>query len=242
MNCRDFEKLVLALAREQSLDAAVREQGLAHTEVCVRCAAHLAEERALLAGVRAVVVGLAEQEAPARVEAALLTAFREQVTSASPSVIPMRVRDRRWTSWQRGAIAAGILVLVALPAIFWQRAGSPTRSTRSGAQTPLPVPSAIGREREIAQQPVAPRPRHRVHHQAHGNNSDEVEVVTEFFSLREGEDLNALESGRLVRVELPGSALSEVGLPVQPETVNTTVKADVMLGDDGLARAIRFVR
>jgi len=60
--------------------------------------------------------------------------------------------------------------------------------------------------------------------------------------LREGEDLTALENLQLVRVELPGSALSEVGLPIDPETVNEPVKADVVLGQDGLARAIRFVR
>lgn len=237
MNCQGFEKLVLALAREQSLDAAVREQGLAHTAVCVRCAAHLAEERALLAGVRAVVGELAELEAPARIEAALLTAFREQVTAAAPVVIPMPVNTTRWTSWQRGAIAAGILALVSVPVIFLQRS-----DVRNQRETPLQVPLAIDRDHPIAQQPVAPRPRHRVRHQAHGNNSDDAEVVTEFFPLREGEDITAFESGRLLRVELPGSALSEVGLSVQPETLDTPVKADVMLGDDGLARAIRFVR
>jgi len=45
-----------------------------------------------------------------------------------------------------------------------------------------------------------------------------------------------------VRVELPGSALGEVGLPFDPETAPESVKADVVLGQDGLARAIRFVR
>ena len=69
-----------------------------------------------------------------------------------------------------------------------------------------------------------------------------AEVVTQFFPLREGEDLTALESLQLVRVELPGSALGEVGLPVDPETANEPVKADVVLGQDGLARAGRFVR
>jgi hypothetical protein len=74
------------------------------------------------------------------------------------------------------------------------------------------------------------------------NSSDEAEVVTRFFPLREGEDLTTLESLQFVRVELPGSAPSEVGLPVDPETVSEPVKADVVLGQDGLARAIRFVR
>jgi len=238
MNCQGFEKLALAVARDQLLDAAVREQSLAHTEVCVRCAAHLAEGRALLAGVHAIVAELAQQEAPARVEAALLTAFREQVTAAAPVVIPMPVKTR--ISWQRGAIAAGILILISMLAGFWQRSGS--RDQQAETRPVSPTPSALDRDRATAGQPVAPRPRYRARHHASGNKSDDIEVVTEFFPLREGEDLTALESGQLLRVELPGSALSDVGLPVNPETVNTPVKADVVLGDDGLARAIRFVR
>src|SRR5262245_12827499 len=118
MNCQDFEKLALALARNQSLDATTREQGLDHTEGCIRCAARLAEERALMAGVRAVVAELAGEEAPARVEAALLKVFRQQVT-ATAAVITMPVRTRHWTGWKLGAIAAGILILLSALAIYW---------------------------------------------------------------------------------------------------------------------------
>jgi hypothetical protein len=46
----------------------------------------------------------------------------------------------------------------------------------------------------------------------------------------------------MLRVELPGSALREAGFPVDFETAQTSVIADVVLGQDGLARAIRFVR
>jgi hypothetical protein len=72
--------------------------------------------------------------------------------------------------------------------------------------------------------------------------AQDAEVVTKFYPLREGEDLTALARMQWVRVELPSSALSEVGLPVAPDAVTTRVKADVALGEDGLARAIRFVR
>jgi hypothetical protein len=71
--------------------------------------------------------------------------------------------------------------------------------------------------------------------------SEEVEVVTRFFPLREGEDLTALESLQVVRVELTSSALGELALLVDAETANEPVKADVLVGQDGLARAIRFV-
>jgi hypothetical protein len=68
------------------------------------------------------------------------------------------------------------------------------------------------------------------------------EIVTEFMPLTYGAALNPNEGGQLVRVELPRSALASLGLPVNVERSNERVKADVLLGHDGLARAIRFVR
>jgi hypothetical protein len=82
----------------------------------------------------------------------------------------------------------------------------------------------------------------RVRRRESVDGPDEGEIVTRFFPLREGEDLTALDSLQVVRVELSGSAFGEVGLPVDPEMVNEPVKADVVLGQDGMARAIRFVR
>ena len=96
MNCHDFEELALALARNSLLDATARDQGLIHTEVCNRCAALLAEERALLARVRAVAVEMAGEKPPTRVGALLLAAFRAQTTAtASSIVIPARGRTER---------------------------------------------------------------------------------------------------------------------------------------------------
>jgi hypothetical protein len=254
MNCQEFEKLAPELARNRLLDAATRAQGLAHAEGCERCAALLAEEQALLAGVRAVVAEIAGEEAPARVEAALLAAFRAQTASAaSPTVLPLPSQPRWWSGWKLAAVTAGILLLIAVTAIFWrsfsspkpqrdERAVLPTPGSSPGSQVtaPKPVEPLVGRNQIVAGQPEKSRKRAR--RQVSGDNSDEAEVVTRFFPLREGEDLAALESVRLVRVELPGSALSEVGLPVAPEAANEPVKADVVLGQDGLARAIRFVR
>ena len=54
--------------------------------------------------------------------------------------------------------------------------------------------------------------------------------------------MNGLDSGRVVRVQLPRSALARFGLPVNAERAGEPVKADVLLGEDGTARAIRFVR
>ncbi|HEV7904882.1 MAG TPA: hypothetical protein VGO96_13655 [Pyrinomonadaceae bacterium] len=71
----------------------------------------------------------------------------------------------------------------------------------------------------------------------------EAESVTEFISLMaDAPATSPLESGQLVRVQVPRAALASLGLPLNAERGNEPVKADVLLGGDGLARAIRFVR
>jgi hypothetical protein len=68
------------------------------------------------------------------------------------------------------------------------------------------------------------------------------DIATDFIPLTYGGDLSALDSGRVVRVELPRTAMARFGLPVNAEHAAEPVKADVLLGDDGMAQAIRFIR
>ena len=49
------------------------------------------------------------------------------------------------------------------------------------------------------------------------------------------------ESGSLVRVDLPVSALAALGLPAPSSTVSV-VQADIVVGQDGFARAVRVVQ
>jgi hypothetical protein len=52
-----------------------------------------------------------------------------------------------------------------------------------------------------------------------------------------------LGSIRVARVRLPGQAVRALGLEAQPTSFGTAefVEADVLLGEDGMARAIRVV-
>ena len=67
------------------------------------------------------------------------------------------------------------------------------------------------------------------------------EYVTEFVPLRYGKPLESGEPVVVVRMQLPAAQLRQLGLPVAPDAASQTVKADVLLGGDGLAKAIRFV-
>jgi hypothetical protein len=72
--------------------------------------------------------------------------------------------------------------------------------------------------------------------------STSAEIATDFMPVSYGDNLNEIDNGRIVRVEMPRSALAQFGLPVNMERANERIKADVLLGDDGMPRAIRFVR
>lgn len=74
------------------------------------------------------------------------------------------------------------------------------------------------------------------------SNAGETEIATDFMPLTYDGGATAMDSGHVVRVELPRSALVSMGLPMNIERAGERVKADVLLGDDGIARAIRFVR
>jgi len=70
----------------------------------------------------------------------------------------------------------------------------------------------------------------------------EPEVGTEFLPVAQGDGWTPLDGGRLVRVGLPRSAMGAFGLPVNEGQALERVQADVVLSDDGLLRAIRFVK
>jgi hypothetical protein len=68
------------------------------------------------------------------------------------------------------------------------------------------------------------------------------EVATEFMPLHGVPSPHALTRGRLVRVKLPRSAMTAFGLPVNQDRLLESIDADVVLGEDGMATAIRFVQ
>ncbi|HEV2860423.1 MAG TPA: hypothetical protein VGX48_05395 [Pyrinomonadaceae bacterium] len=300
MNCQDFEQLIGDLARRRPLDAGARRGADSHEQECARCAARLADERALSAGLKALAATMKESEAPARVEGALLAAFRARAAedghSAAPAAsakaeeLPSGVlpfvgapNDRQW-SWRKtlgtaatAAAAAAVALAVLVPK------GTPTKATKTSPAvaavtpqvetTPAPRGGESERDAQTAQaaerdsyeadppgvipQRVASAPRAGGRVQAvtasYSNGGsrggrqarayqDEPEVMTEFFPVAQGGGLASGEGGHVVRVELPRSALASFGLPVNVEQSGGRVKADVLLGEDGTARAIRFVR
>ena len=66
--------------------------------------------------------------------------------------------------------------------------------------------------------------------------------MTDFVAYYPGADLSSLDSGALVRVRVPSSALGSFGLQVAQDSDEEWVSADLLVAEDGSPQAIRFVR
>jgi hypothetical protein len=152
------------------------------------------------------------------VDAALRRVAGEQSTSGASECVRQNlmaeVRSIRRARRRRTMCISALAAAVAIvaAAAAWRVVGPPTAN---------PEPARI----EVR---VAPAP---------------DEVATDFLPLIYS---NVPTSGRrIVRVEVPRNALASFGLASfdidVPPTAHSTVVADVVVGDDGLARAVRFV-
>jgi len=311
MNCHNFQSIADELARGRLMDAAQREGTLAHADTCGTCAARLADGRALTAGLRTLSAQPDGREAPARVESALLAAFRQrhaaaaqyddatQTPAPAARVVPLSSNRPRASSswwfprWAQGAAvaAASVLLVVGLYGIFREQPAPETRLAQTGAPKSEVAPERKQDAEAAAARPVdgggatgvveyesadvvgperhepeafTPRRGNRAtgarpnfqlakfnggarrpaatNASAGADASAPAEVATDFFPLMNGGQLAPGDAGHVIRVEVPRTALASFGLPVNADRAGGRVKADVLMGEDGMARAIRFVQ
>jgi hypothetical protein len=321
MNCLQFEACLLDLVGERSHEDLVRTEALNHASVCSRCAARLADERALAAGLRMLASTARHESAPARAEEVLLTRLRE--LGRDRAAVPASVQETRfakpagWKVLGYVGLAASILLLLGWALIQPTRKagvddgqGRPaprllpapkaaTSSDEKAAAAPKKVPSlggvaaeadAVGPrldtphpegltalpppERGIplkktpqpysepVRKPARPAktrlpqvstPEARVQYAARPAGRSERglreaesaandRVETEFLPFMAAGPQFPSEQRQFVRVKLPRSALQVFGLPMNMERAREPVQADVLLGEDGRALAVRFVK
>jgi len=170
---------------------------------------------------RALAHRMRDQEAPAHVEAAVLASFRKH-----------HARRGKALYWWAGASAAAGLI-----AAMWAVPRS------SGPLETLPGPKLAHASAPVISMPPMVR--------ASGNPTrtpvrrarravPPAEVASDFFPLAPGMLADFEESASLVRVRLPRSAMRRFGFPLGNDSPEY-VQADIVLGHDGTARAVRFV-
>jgi hypothetical protein len=202
-------------AMPQVTDAAAlaNHEHLAH---CPACSARLRSQLALKKGLRAVAGQMSRIEAPAPVEARLRTAFRAHAGREAGASRSIRV-GTRWMPVLTWAAAAALLAVAVV---------------LNGGRQPASSQPAVSRGSEMA---VAAMPA-----EIETDGGTPV-VASGFIALPNAAQIGPNEEVNLVRVEVPRSTMIAMGYDVKPEEASDSVKADVMLGNDGLARAVRFL-
>jgi hypothetical protein len=214
----------------------------------------------LTRGLRALALETEAAHAPNQVEQQLLVAFRERKVLQFASLT--KSRRPYWLT----AAAAVLLIVASVAAVRWS-VEKPARQTTglTAINTDLPKKSVIddlpkpGTENQKASatthkpkrdarkltaklRPLDDSSKTNALTANSTANERAKEIATEFMPLGYLNAANFQDGGQIVRVELPRSAMASFGLPVNMERYNERVKADVLLGVDGVAHAIRFVQ
>ncbi len=197
-------------------------------------------------------------------------ATAEKNSASNVAVFP--ITARRSYHWSLAAAAAVVAALIAIAGVkvLNLRSAGPNVIPQNVAVTPayeeqkepgsVPAPDlSSGKEFApiLSPTPVQRHPNRKYHPGLQNAGyrpaskspvesidvpSQAQEIATDYFPVSYASSLSPLESGRVIRVELPRTALASFGLPMNMAQANGSVKADVLMDDYGAARAIRFVR
>jgi hypothetical protein len=261
MNCEDFNNIINELAEDKPMQVVIREAGVSHVALCADCASKLANARTVSTSLR-LAAGAESEAAPNQIKQNLLAAFADQHQAATTPASVVDISSRRklywWSTAAAAAAAAMVLLAVTLPSLRKQQAPiaqqpfvkttvpqSEDSAARSNAPQPPTSITTAGSPR-----PVRARSNKLYSARTIKNEGINRSYKSETIAQSNGEYLpltymsraSAMDSGTVVRIELSRSALASLGLPLNFEGTGDSVRAEVVIGDDGVARAIRLVQ
>jgi hypothetical protein len=183
-----------------------------HVRECPACAALLNRQRNLALGLRRLAADWRSVEAPARLESKLTAAFLGQagLTVFGPPA-------RWWVPLATWAAAAAAMLALAMFLVRDRQVAPAHRTISNRVQLAVVEPPA---DLETL-----------------GDSSD---AESDFIPMPNAARIEPNEDLNLVRVEVPRSAMIALGYAVSEDRASEPVEAEVILGADGLARAVRF--
>jgi hypothetical protein len=175
-------------------------------------------EQALLNALRGLAAD-GPRQAPPHVEEFLVAELRRRSRA--------RLTKIWWSISAVAAIAAGMAVLI------WMRP-APPKSAPVVAHVNAPeLPRVMA--------PVVV-PAVQKSHAVRSVRARPARAALSFYALPSASELPPVENAMVVRVQLPMSSLRLIGLLVSEESSAERIEADVLVGQDGLARGVRFVQ
>jgi hypothetical protein len=254
MTCREFEHRAATLTLRE-LPQVQDQQIRTHAAECQKCAAWLQQQRMLAATMQTLRARTVACAAGPDVERALLQAFRQRSSQpANPEMTyyftPIAMRLSRF--FEVGAyVAVGAAVVVALflgVRLLEQRSVSvPVKSQAAQPSITVPIVAGKSESQPAPQLPVASRTGtnrtliRRVP-SASGSDSDAIEssptsTDEDYVALMFCDPLSCSSDAQVVRMELPGPGVAAAN-GAQDAQMRV---ADVVVGYDGVVRAVRIV-
>ena len=260
MTCREFIETAESLSPLQlQLMESKNENLSAHARECSSCGKWMESQRALGGALQLLRAQTAQSEAGPKVEASVLEAFRAQGFEPVADVEPYRAAPAAWKlsrMFEVGAylaVAAALIVGIFLGGRMWRyRQAPPAQAHVQQTTTPQTVNSKTAKlaetdqsspriQTEVAQKPansaatagtvaIAKPP------QSAGVTSGATTIDRQgFVAMMLCDPLICSGDEQVIRMELPGNASGSGDGSSEP------VIADVVVGDDGLVRAMRIV-
>jgi hypothetical protein len=196
----------------------ITEEQAAHLAECANCATQWQAHQALASGLRSLGEEWRKLEAPGRVEAGLMSAFRLQAGFQ----VRRTVERSWWTPVLAWASAAAAMVALAAFLI-------------RGYQPAPEKPGTVAAPHHTA------RPEVLVAAAVDADSEDESAILGEgFVRLPNAAPIDPNESFDVVHVEAQGSELIAMGVSLSEDRAAETLAADFALGADGTARAVRL--
>ncbi len=156
----------------------------------------------------------------------------------------------------RVAFAMGLAACLAI-SVAWLRTGKQPKAVKvvepssQTAKAPSPTPQVVATEGpkipapSIASVGVKPRVHSKQISKPRGSDNEAPPVTVEagdFVALPTFDPAIPLGQSRIVRVDMPGSALQLIGYPVDGQLLDRRILTDVLVGQDGMPYAVRLVQ
>jgi len=216
MKCKEFEAIGLERSglRMDELDAALRDAAAEHAAHCPGCAALQESWQEARIALQALRETTRDAETPQRVEMRLRHEFgmRYRTTRARTTAI--------FAAW---ALAAAAVLFAGVSWWNWKLAKTQRAEVSAG--------NAV---KANASAPALPAT----------DTSEETTLVADNeagnFTLLPGSLPQDVDDSAIVRVGMQRGALSALGLPVNEERVSEWIQVDLLVGQDGLPKAVRL--
>lgn len=216
MNCEEFEAISLERsgARISELDAALQDAAAEHAARCPGCAALQESWLEAQSALQALRETTRDAETPRRVEMRLWHEFgiRHRTTKARSVAI--------FASW---ALASAAVLLAGVSWRNWRLAQNQRPGVSAGNSIKSNVPISMVPTTAPSETPTL----------VAGNERGD-------FTLLPGSLPQEVDDSAIVRVGMQRGALSALGLPVNEERVSDWIQVDLLVGQDGLPKAVRL--